>query len=156
MPQRKKDGLTKWQRYRLKDVDAYRTKKAAYARTPEERAKRTAYMRLWREANREKHNRLARESHARNKHKHIDKRRDYDLRSKFGIGLVEKARMVVEQEGRCLICGKEFLDSRRTHIDHCHKTGKVRGILCNTCNTKLGWLETYPDQIGAYLKRFAA
>lgn len=42
------DGLTRWQRYRLKDVEAYRKRKREYAKTPKERAYRRNYMRVWR------------------------------------------------------------------------------------------------------------
>lgn len=43
----KNDGLTKHQRYRLKDLDAYRKRKREYAKTPAQREKRRAYQRLW-------------------------------------------------------------------------------------------------------------
>lgn len=57
------DGLTGWERHRLKNLDAYRKRKREYARTPEQRARRVAYGRLWREKNREKYNAWAREYH---------------------------------------------------------------------------------------------
>jgi len=150
---RKNDGLNKWQRYRLKDIDAYRTRKAVYGRTAAERAKRTAYMRVWREKNREKHNRLARESHQRNKNKHCDKRRNYELLKKFGIGLLEKDSMVKAQQGKCWICMEPFRSTRSTHVDHCHETGAIRGILCHVCNTKLSWFERHRSSIVRYLER---
>lgn len=138
-------------RYRNKDVDAYREKKAAYARTPEAREKRTAYMRIWRGKNREKHNQQARESHHRNKDKHKEQIiRDYYV-SKYGITLDEKHQMIMAQNGCCKICQKPFKSTRTTHVDHCHKTGIIRGILCTVCNTKLGWLEMYTDKINEYL-----
>ena|SRR5579859_1362103 len=44
------------------------------------------------------------------------------------------------QAGKCGICGKHFSsDSRSIHVDHDHETGKVRGLLCHLCNTKLDW-----------------
>lgn len=43
--------------------------------------------------------------------------------------------------------------SGRQYLDHCHKTGKVRGLLCQSCNLKLGWYEKYQDQINSYLMR---
>lgn len=45
------DGLTKWQRYRLRDVDAYRKRKREYAQTPIEREKRRIYMKKWQQRN---------------------------------------------------------------------------------------------------------
>jgi protein-arginine kinase activator protein McsA len=39
-----------------------------------------------------------------------------------------------KQQGKCAICGKESA----LKVDHCHKTGKVRGLLCQTCNATLG------------------
>ena len=43
--------------------------------------------------------------------------------------------LLTRQNNLCAICGRPFIKS---HIDHDHKTGKVRGILCITCNTGLG------------------
>lgn len=147
------DGLNKWQRYRLKDVNAYRKKKAAYARTTAERAKRNEYMRGWRERNRDRHNRLARESHKRNRHKHLARDRAYHLKIKFNLTPPEYEKMLIEQEGKCKICGRgNKTSSRRLAIDHCHKTGEIRGLLCGACNTKLGWHEKFIEQILQYLK----
>ena len=50
-------------------------------------------------------------------------------------------KMLKEQNGKCLICGRNFDEiyfPRNTHIDHDHKTGKVRALLCNNCNVILG------------------
>ncbi len=150
------DGLNKWQRYRLKDVEAYRKKKAAYARTPEEKSKRVAYMRNWREKNRERHNELARQSHQRNKYKHVGKMRKYLLKAKYGITEEEFNKMLENQGGRCKICNSERKGRYNFHVDHCHKTGRVRGLLCSNCNTTLGFYETrlekIKDKILEYLK----
>lgn len=64
--------------------------------------------------------------------------RDYRAREgrfrRHGITRADYERMDAEQNGLCAIC------QRRPHaqIDHCHKTGKVRGLLCPGCNTALG------------------
>lgn len=50
------------------------------------------------------------------------------------------ANLLASQGGRCALCGDEFLNSQATHIDHCHDTGTIRGILCSGCNTGLGLL----------------
>lgn len=48
------------------------------------------------------------------------------------------------QRGRCAICDKKLESKEKTRIefnaDHCHATGKLRGLLCKCCNTSLGKL----------------
>lgn len=56
------------------------------------------------------------------------------LRRQYGITYEQYEDMVEEQKGKCLIC-KEI---KALHVDHCHKTGKVRGLLCISCNGGLG------------------
>ena len=146
------DGLNKWQRHRLKNLERYRRIKREYARSPEERKKRTAYMRIWRSKNRIKHNQMARESHQRNKHKHVEKRRNYHLLKKYGISSLDYEKMFVAQNGLCMICEKnKHLGRRRLHVDHCHVSGKIRGLLCSKCNGSLGWFEIYKAKIFSYL-----
>jgi hypothetical protein len=138
--------------YRAKDVEAYRARKNALSKTEKHRKKRMEYMRKWREANREHHNELCRQSAARNRHKHVARNREYALRKKFGIGQAEYDVMLEAQGGSCKICKTTDPGSRKHfHIDHCHTTGKIRGLLCFRCNTKLGWYETYKELVDSYL-----
>ncbi len=60
------------------------------------------------------------------------------LKNTYGITEVEHENMLELQQYLCAICKKELYPRRDTHIDHCHTTGKVRGILCSKCNTGLG------------------
>jgi len=53
----------------------------------------------------------------------------------YGITLEQFTTMREQQGGMCLICHK-FMD--KPHVDHCHATGKVRGLLCGNCNRGLG------------------
>jgi hypothetical protein len=75
--------------------------------------------------------------------------RDYWLRKKFGIGEEDYERMLKEQNGCCAICKSPTPKGRKRgsggevknfYVDHCHETGKVRGLLCNHCNRGLGLL----------------
>jgi hypothetical protein len=67
-----------------------------------------------------------------------EKRKDYKLQKNFGITLDQFKIMLQNQDNKCYICKKNILDCG--HVDHCHKTGKVRKILCRNCNTGIGLL----------------
>jgi SH3-like domain-containing protein len=58
------------------------------------------------------------------------------------------AKLYAEQEGKCRICKRWF---EAMHLDHCHKTLKIRGLLCVGCNTKLGWFEKWEANVYEYL-----
>jgi hypothetical protein len=61
------------------------------------------------------------------------------LMSRYGIDKDQWNKMFQEQQGKCLICEKHASETKRgLAVDHCHKTGKVRGLLCHTCNKGLG------------------
>ena len=58
----------------------------------------------------------------------------------FGITLDKYKLMYNEQKGKCDICKNNLeLFNSKTHVDHCHNTGKVRGLLCSVCNLLLGY-----------------
>lgn len=64
-------------------------------------------------------------------------RRNSLLKTKFGITLDQYNEMLVEQNGVCAICGK--IDKfQALSVDHSHQSGKVRGLLCSSCNNGLG------------------
>lgn len=69
--------------------------------------------------------------------------RDSAYKRKYGISLEDYNRMYKEQNGCCAICGK--FSTRRLAVDHNHKTGVVRGLLCTYCNFFLGTLENNLD-----------
>lgn len=59
-----------------------------------------------------------------------------------------------KQKGCCGICKKPLVwPDRNTCVDHDHKTGKVRGILCTKCNLKLDWVQDNEDAILGYLHK---
>jgi hypothetical protein len=71
---------------------------------------------------------------AKNKHK----RRDKALNRQYGISLEKFEAIKKTQNNACCICGDSFSIGKFTHLDHCHKTNQIRGILCNHCNRGLG------------------
>ena len=71
------------------------------------------------------------------------KRHDSEFRKKFGIGLYQYQTILNEQNGLCYLCGET--DFRNLAVDHCHKTGKVRRLLCTSCNTGLGKFKDDPS-----------
>ncbi len=57
----------------------------------------------------------------------------------FGLTLLQYDLILLDQDGSCKICGKKKSGGLgRFHVDHNHKTGKIRGLLCNKCNPMLG------------------
>lgn len=61
------------------------------------------------------------------------------LRRTFGITEIDFDRMLAQQRGVCAICLTDNPRGMgRFHIDHCHKTNKIRGLLCTECNSLLG------------------
>ena len=68
-------------------------------------------------------------------------KRDYFLTHKFGITTKDYDRMLIEQNNCCAICFSTYTGDKRSknfHVDHCHATEKVRGLLCSACNKGLG------------------
>lgn len=85
----------------------------------------------------------------------------YGIKSRFGISYQDYANMLLAQNGVCAICsGIETVKIRgeaiRLAIDHCHSTGKVRGLLCVNCNKALGHFKDDVELMSKaieYLKR---
>ena len=63
---------------------------------------------------------------------------------RYGLTPEDYERMVRDQNGRCTICNYEN-DGKKLVVDHCHKTGKVRALLCDDCNQGLGRFFDRPD-----------
>lgn len=70
-----------------------------------------------------------------------EKKKSSQLKYEYGITLEQYNKMLVKQEGCCAICGSPSPNRKGSdyfHVDHCHNTGTVRGLLCNGCNLGLG------------------
>ena len=74
------------------------------------------------------------------------KKRHRDLKEQYGITPDQYQSMFDSQNGSCKICSiHQDKLSKRLSIDHCHDTGKVRGLLCGNCNLMLGYAEDKVD-----------
>lgn len=78
--------------------------------------------------------------------------RKYQLKTNYGLTLEEYQAMLDKQGGGCAICGRQetqrsnpqgVVDSLR--VDHCHTTGKIRGLLCSKCNFGLSNFNDNPE-----------
>jgi hypothetical protein len=65
-----------------------------------------------------------------------DCKKDIELKRIYGITLEQYMQMFTAQNGKCSIC--KTSNTKKLHVDHCHLTNQVRGLLCNNCNNGLG------------------
>lgn len=72
--------------------------------------------------------------------------RDVWLRRERGISIDDYEAMLASQDSRCALCRK-CENGRQWHVDHDHKTGRVRGILCDNCNRGIGQLGDDPNRL---------
>lgn len=77
-----------------------------------------------------------------------------DRMRRYGLSKEVFDGMVLSQENRCKICGIDFPSGRSPCVDHDHRTGRVRGVLCISCNRSLGVLENrkFVEAASNYLK----
>ncbi|WP_030190771.1 endonuclease VII domain-containing protein [Streptomyces violaceorubidus] len=80
--------------------------------------------------------------------------REGHLKRHYGLTEAERDQLIADQGGVCCIC----LAAPAAHVDHCHETGRVRGVLCFSCNAALGQFKDRPDAIrraAAYVEGIA-
>lgn len=105
--------------------------------------------RAWYRANRE--SRLAHTKQYRKDHPDIHRNRQ--LKRMYGITINRYHEILQEQNNACKLCGTS--PPNRPVVEHCHKTGNVRGITCQRCNIAIGAFEAYGplfDAIAKYLE----
>lgn len=80
--------------------------------------------------------------------------------AKHGLTRIEASQMLYAQQGTCKLCGVMIdpsIGATKAHVDHCHETDRVRGVLCQQCNIALGGLESFwrrglQDRLAEYLQ----
>lgn len=75
------------------------------------------------------------------------RQREYNLKLKYGrgFGIAQYETMLVAQLGGCAICGSAPEPEKHLHVDHDHKTGRVRALLCHRCNQGMIAVDACPD-----------
>lgn len=87
-----------------------------------------------------------------------ERTRAFNLKRRWGMSVAEADALIAKQGGLCLVCGCVMTltkGPRRAQIDHDHKTGLFRGVLCRHCNTGIGLLGDDPEVLmkaAAYLE----
>lgn len=83
-----------------------------------------------------------------------DAKRDKRLQRLYGITLADFEDLLALQKRQCAICFHDLGTGHRrdVHVDHCHRTGRVRGLLCGPCNTSLGGFVDDPARLANAIK----
>jgi hypothetical protein len=141
----------------------------AYDKTVDRLAYQKSKVKDWRESNPEKRNEQKKRHYLKNKEKIDQKAKDWynnnkdrskanAILRKYGISIDDFNQMRESQQYRCAICGQgEEKFAKGLFIDHCHKTGKVRKLLCANCNAAIGMLQDDPRLLmiaAEYIKEF--
>jgi len=135
-----KEAKEKKKQYRKDNVEkikAYDTSKSAKKYRTKHKVKIAEAKKIYRTANREKLNKISLKYWEQNP----IVRRENHYRIRYNITIADYDTMFVKQKGKCKICKSKDThrkDTKNFCVDHCHKTGKVRGLLCHRCNSGIG------------------
>jgi hypothetical protein len=67
------------------------------------------------------------------------------MKKYYGISKEQYNSILLSQDFNCKLCGNKLDLNKKTHIDHCHRTNSIRGILCHNCNVGIGHLQHDPE-----------
>ncbi len=86
-----------------------------------------------------------------------EKVRESRRKRQYGMPVGQYLEMLKKQNNRCAIClhSIENCCGKTLNVDHCHATGKIRGLLCKGCNMLLGYAENHPgffDKMSDYMR----
>ena len=102
-----------------------------------------------------------RKKYERNRERQLSASKREHYKRKYGIALDELRRLWLDQGKECRICCKVLPDPTEGrvkhregafHLDHCHDTGVIRGLLCNRCNMALGLFDDSPGRLEAAIR----
>lgn len=122
--------------------------------TEEQRERKRQYMRAYYQRNKDRQREADRRWREENPDKAKLAGKRWELRRRYGMTLEEYDLLVERQGGLCKACSRK----QPLVVDHCHQTGRIRGLLCNDCNLAAGRLADSPRrcaQLERYLKESA-
>ena len=79
--------------------------------------------------------------------KHVESAYWNKIRKAYGVHKKFVLDTIKSQGGKCAICGNPFPEFRRPDVDHCHATGRFRGVLCGRCNMAIGLFDEDPERL---------
>lgn len=152
MPTTKESQLKASREWKQRNKDKVAVKQKEWREKNQEKRKEAKA--AWDKANQEakkKHNKTFK---TKNPLYFIDKH----LRNTYGITLDEYNALLTVQNNKCAGCGTDSEKAQRNklYVDHCHSTGKIRGLLCQQCNTALGMVKDNINTLSSlisYLKQ---
>lgn len=106
---------------------------------PEYRWNQISNTKNWIENNQEKRKKYFNKWRAKQDPEYIREYKRAKLLEKYGITPDEYKKLFKKQKGKCAICNKKPIKGRNLAIDHCHETGRIRGLLCFRCNFGLSY-----------------
>jgi hypothetical protein len=133
--ERKRESQRRWKQ---KNIEHVKEERNRWRKEHPDKVKEC--LRKWREKNKGYDKEYYARNHERIKSQHRKIGFKTRIKTKYNLTVKEYNEMVKKQNGCCAIC------ERRIHlvVDHDHKTGRVRGLLCNSCNTVLGFINDNP------------
>ena len=84
-----------------------------------------------------------------------EKERKEALKKSYNMSLEDYDNLMKKQNNVCGICKDTCVSGRRLAVDHCHTTGKIRGLLCCNCNRGLGLLKDSKERLAAAIAYLA-
>ena len=105
---------------------------------------RKEYSKIYRLENKDKIKEYDKQYRFKNKDKAKKYQKEYNLKTKYNLTPDQYNKMLSDQNNSCKVCNIKFninIKMITPHVDHCHTTGKIRGLLCMNCNTSLGFLK---------------
>lgn len=95
----------------------------------------------------ESHREVVAAWHEENRASHNEMMRAGQLKRKFGLTVAEYEALAKSQGNACAVCREPCPTGRRLAVDHCHTTNRIRGLLCQGCNTGIGKFRDSPERL---------